>query len=50
MGKPAELAQAELVEMIAQRYHVLPSAVLAEDASILRHLEVLRLGSPTSGQ
>tara|TARA_Y100000310_G_scaffold343238_1_gene449933 strand:+ start:388 stop:561 length:174 start_codon:yes stop_codon:yes gene_type:complete len=33
--KPAELERAETIDAIAQRYGCLPSAVLAEDASIL---------------
>ncbi len=35
MVKPAELERAETIDAIAQRYGCLPSAVLAEDASIL---------------
>jgi len=44
ISKPAELARWELVDMLAQRYHVLPSAVLAEDVSLLRGLSILAVG------
>ncbi len=39
--KPAELAWAEAVIGLAERFGVLPSAVLAEDASLLRMLRLL---------
>ena len=39
--KPAELYWAERVVALAERFGVLPSAVLAEDASLLRMLELL---------
>jgi hypothetical protein len=38
MGRPAEIMQAELVEALAQRYGRLPREILAEDASLLKHL------------
>jgi hypothetical protein len=31
---------------LCDRFHKLPSEVLAEDASLLRLLEILRLGTP----
>ncbi len=46
VGKPAELEEAEIVEYIAQKYHVLPGIVLAQDAAILRHLAILHEGRP----
>ena len=39
--KPSELEWAERVVGLAERFHVLPSAVLAEDAGLLRMLELL---------
>ncbi len=41
-GKPPEVAEAELVESICQRYHKLPSEVLAEPAPyLLRHVWII---------
>lgn len=45
--KPAELAWAETVIGLCDRFHVLPSAVLAEDAGLLRMLNLL---DPDCGQ
>ncbi len=43
MGKPRELEWAEMVEVLAVRYHKLPSEILAAPASNLRHLKLLKL-------
>ena len=32
VAKPGELVEAEMIDFLCQRYHQLPSAVLAEDA------------------
>lgn len=40
-GKPAELAWAEMVVGLGERFGQLPSAVLAEDAGLLRMLNLL---------
>lgn len=40
-GKPAELSWAETVVGLAERFHVLPSAVLAEDVELLQMLALL---------
>jgi hypothetical protein len=40
-AKPPELAWAETVIGLAERFHVLPSAVLAEDAGLLRMLNLI---------
>ena len=42
--KPAELAHAELLDGLAQRYRKLPSEVLNEPASILRLVAVIEAG------
>lgn len=47
VGKPAELAWAETVLSLCDRFHVLPSAVLAEDASLLR---MINLTDPDCGK
>lgn len=39
--KPSELAWAESIVGLAERFHVLPSAILAEDAGLLRMLALL---------
>jgi hypothetical protein len=41
VDKPAELTWAEQVISLAERFGVLPSAVLAEDAGLLRMLALL---------
>jgi len=41
--KPAELATAELIDGICQRYGQLPSAVLDEDISLLKMLHIVGL-------
>jgi hypothetical protein len=40
---------AEVIEMICQRYHVLPSQARSEDVSVLRHLAILQEASPDGG-
>jgi hypothetical protein len=40
-SKPSELEWAETVIRLAERFHVLPSAVLAEDSDMLRMLALL---------
>lgn len=40
-GRPAELEWADTVVRLAERFGVLPSAVLAEDAGLLRMLALL---------
>jgi hypothetical protein len=44
--KPAELDQVETVLALCERFHALPSQVLAEDASILRLVKVHDLAHP----
>lgn len=40
-GKPAEFTWAETIVSLAERFGVLPSAVLDEDAEVLRMLNLL---------
>lgn len=47
--KPPELERAELIDGLARRYGVLPSAIEREDASLLRMLTVLQMGTPDQG-
>ena len=42
--KPMELEMAEIVDGICQRYSCLPSALLREDAGILRMLAIVSEG------
>ena len=42
--KPVELELAEIVDGICQRYSCLPSQVMAEDAGILRMLDIVGQG------
>lgn len=42
--KPSELAWAELVDSICEKYGKLPSEVFAEDVSILRMLDLVAKG------
>ena len=42
--KPIELAQAELIDTVCERYGKLPSEVFAEDVSMLRMLDVVNKG------
>ena len=44
ISKPTELELAEIVDGICQRYSCLPSAVMAEDVSILRMLAIVADG------
>lgn len=46
VGKPAELQEAEVIEAICRRYHVLPDVARAADASILRHMAILDAAYP----
>lgn len=50
--KPSELTWAERVIGLCDRFHVLPSQVLAEDAGMLRMLALLDpdLGKATDAQ
>lgn len=43
--KPELLVDAEMIEMLAQRYHCTPSQVLREPAWLLRHVRVLQEGA-----
>jgi len=47
IDKPPELAWAETIVGLAERFGVLPSAVLAEDASLLR---MINLTDPDCGK
>ena len=44
ISKPVELEMAEIVDGSWQRYSCLPSAVMAEDVSILRMLAIVADG------
>jgi hypothetical protein len=44
--KPGELIEAELVLGLCDRFHCLPSQLMAEDARLLRWVRVQELGSP----
>lgn len=44
--KPPELVEAEAIVALCERFHVLPSALLGEDASLLRYLAIAELGRP----
>lgn len=46
MEKPAELIEAEVIEVICQRYHVTPEKARRMDVSVVRHLAVLAAGHP----
>lgn len=47
---PWELEEAEVIEALCQRYHCLPSQVLAEDVSILQHVAILAEAHPPEEQ
>jgi hypothetical protein len=49
VGKPRELAQAELILGLCERFGCLPSALLQEDATILRMLKVESMGRKGEG-
>ena len=49
VNKPSELAQAELILGICERFGQLPGAVLAEDVSLLRLLHLEDLGGGRDG-
>lgn len=42
--KPDALAKAEMIEMLAQRYHCTPSQVLREPRWLLKHVLLLHAG------
>ena len=44
--EPAELTRARLILGLCDRFRCLPGQVLAEDAGLLRMLDVHRLGTP----
>lgn len=46
ISKPAALDEAELIDGLCQRYHCLPSALLAEDVSVIKMLAIVALGRP----
>lgn len=46
VAKPAELIEAEVIEVICRRYHVLPDVARAADASILRHMAIIDMAYP----
>ena len=46
MTKPAELAEAELIDMLARRYSVHPDVILDGDADVLRRVALLMLAAP----
>jgi hypothetical protein len=46
---PAELAQAQLVVGLCERFHCLPSQLLAEDAGLLRMVHLVELARPDEG-
>ena len=48
VGKPWELACAELIDGLCQRYHCLPSEIMKEDSSLLKMLAILNLAQPES--
>ncbi len=45
MSKPPEMAEAEWVLGLCRRFHCLPSALLAEDAGLLRWLLIEQEGT-----
>jgi len=47
--KPHELAWAEMIDNLCQRYSALPSAVLAEDVEMLRILALVSEGGGSNG-
>lgn len=46
MIKPWELQEAELIDGLCQRYSCLPSALLAEEATILKMVAIVQEGQP----
>jgi hypothetical protein len=42
--EPAELVEAKIIDGIARRYGMPPSAVLLEDVSLLKHIAIIKLG------
>jgi hypothetical protein len=41
---PRELYEAQVVDALAERYHVLPSQIRREGTALLRHVNIVRLG------
>lgn len=48
--KPTALLHAEIIDGLARRYHQLPSAILAEDVSMIRRLNIVTMGNPPDGE
>jgi hypothetical protein len=48
IGKPRELAEAELILRTCDRFGCLPSEALAEDAGIIRLLKIEAMGRRTA--
>lgn len=46
MTEPIELMEAKMIDNLCQRYHCLPSEILAEDVSVLRMIETVLEGTP----
>lgn len=46
MNKPGELAQAEMVLALCERFHCLPSALEQEDSTLLYMLNILAEAAP----
>ncbi len=46
MTKPPELAEAEMIVELCKAFGCLPSALLAEDAALLRLLAIVAEGRP----
>jgi hypothetical protein len=49
VSKPGQLSDAEFILTVCERFGCLPSALLAEDASLMRMLKIEYLGKPESG-
>lgn len=49
MRKPWELEKWELIDAMAQRYHVPPSVILAEPVTTLRGLRIVLAGEKKAG-
>lgn len=48
VNKPWELEKAEMIDTLCQRYGCLPSALLKEDAGLLRMVRIVALGRAES--
>ena len=44
--KPSELAEAEMILGLCERFHCLPSQIVEEDASLLRLILIEQMGNP----